>query len=84
MRKLRFQIKRILKNSKTFVFIYRYLKVRFNHYESIKLNIQKFKEENTFILNDNSLVSDDDTIMVISQSDFKYSAIIELMLLIIL
>ena len=80
MNNLIFKIKRILKNNKIVALLYVYFRVRLNHYEAIKANIRKFKDDNQFILNTKSIVSNDETIMIISQSDFIYSAKIELML----
>jgi hypothetical protein len=75
-----YTIKRKLKKIKSFEILYSYIKSRLNNYNIIKKNFTEFISENNFIINDILPDSSEKLIMIVSQSDFIYSAKIELML----
>ncbi len=80
MNKIYYYIKWKLKKFKIIELLFSYLRVRLSYYSEIRDNIDLFINENQFILNTDSVKRNGKRIMIISQSDFIYSAKIELML----
>lgn len=73
-------LRRKLKHNFLFSLAYKNFKVRTNYFKQIRENILSFKNDSSFIFQKENVSQGGKIVMVISQSDFIYSAKIELML----